>query len=89
MFKNKFIKNKKGLYKIYRKKGSKVLILTKTVFSKNVFLAIISAVESDLHTGDFNYKGSTVLEIQLLTNLDSNKRITLFKLKKFAIVLIR
>ncbi len=89
MFKNKFIKNKKGLYKIYRKKGSKVLILTKTVFSKNVFLAIISAVESALHTGYFNYKGRTVLEIQLLTNLDSNKRITFFKLKKFAIVLIR
>lgn len=89
MFKNKFIKNKKCLYKIYRKKGSKVLIWTKHAFSQSIFEDIASTVESDLHIGDFNYKGRTVLQIQLLANLYNKERITLIRIKNFAIVVIR
>lgn len=89
MLKNKLIPSKKSLYKIFRKKGSKVLILSKSAFSQNIFEDIASTVESDLHSSNFNYKGGTVLQIQLLANLYNEERITLIKIKNFAIVVIQ
>ena len=86
---NRIIKSKKSLYKVFRKKGSKVLILAKHAFSQSIFEDIASTVESDLHIGDFNYKGRTVLQIQLLANLYNEERITLIRIKDFAIVVIR
>ena len=98
LFKNKLIKNNKThhcrkhtkFYKIYkRENNSNVVILSKEDIPEKTFAEISKTVESDLHIGDFNYKGRTILQIQLLADLENKNRITLIRVKKRAIVIIR
>lgn len=97
MFKNKLIKNNKThhcrkhkFYKLYkRESNSNVVILSKEDIPEKTFAEISKTVESDLHIGDFNYKGRTILQIQLLADLENKNRITLIRVKKRAIVIIR
>ena len=96
MFKNKIIKNnqrkkhcRRKFYKIFQKKGSNVLILSKEDISLDIFEDMTKVVESDLHIGDFNYKGRTVLQIQLLANVENKNKITLIRVKNKAILIIK
>ena len=98
MFKNELIKNNKThrcrkhtkFYKLYkRENNSNVVIISKEDIPENTFAEISKVVELDLHIGDFNYKGRTVLQIQLLADLENQKQIPLIRVKNHAIVIIR
>lgn len=92
MFTNKVIKDKNSrkyrrFYKLF--KQNNVIILSKKELSHQNFQDMAKMVESDIHIGGTEYRGRTVLEIQLLAGLDSQEQITLLRIRQHAIVIIR
>ena len=99
MFIGKFIKNRKrkkedGRYRIYKVFSSEESTKTIKIVSKKKNLTaeqfdeIFHIIRSDLRTEDFNYKGRTKLELQLLLDISNGKRIELQELKSGAVVII-
>lgn len=96
MFLDKFIKSKKNenQYRVYKvfspgenTKTIKIVSKRRNLTVKQ-FDEIFNIIKSDLRSEDFNYKGRTKLEIQLLLNISNGDRIELQKIKSGAIVII-
>lgn len=95
MFKDKIIKNKnKRQCRIFKVLSSKTKVKKVKIISKRLHLSekqfqnILKIIESDLRNDDFNYKGRTRLEIQLLLDVANENKIELRKKKFVAIVII-